>query len=98
MKHIPSTASNEERRNRGGIALALAAAAGGLLGVALIAVSAPAAPPAAAEDVRLDSAPTDASHPMARASHSAPLDEGVNWAAVQPSVEVGPMAVAAYER
>lgn len=94
----PNLPSNEERHGRGRVALALAAAAGALLGVALIAVSAPPAPPATADDVRLDSAPIGESHPMARARRDAPLDEGVNWAAVDPSVDAAPLAVAAYER
>lgn len=93
-----SPTSGRQGRARGRLVTALAVAAGALLGMAFIALSTASVPPPAADDVQLDTAPRMQRDPVTRAAPGARLDEGVNWTAVEPSVDVGPMAVAAYER
>lgn len=90
--------SDGKHRGNGRIVAALAVAAGALLGVAFVALSTSSGPSATADDVHLDTAPGFEPSPVARTARGASLDDGVNWAAVEPSADVGPMAVAAYER
>ena len=97
MNRYVSPTSGREGHSRGRLVAALSVAAGALIGVAFIALSAASAAPPAADGVHVDTAPGVQPGPVARAAPAAVLDEGVNWAAVDPSVDFGPMAVAAYE-
>lgn len=85
-------------RARGRLVAALAVAAGVLMGAAFVALSASSAPSPGADDVHLDTAPGFEPSPVARGAQRSSLDDGVNWAAVEPSIDAGAMAVAAYER
>lgn len=99
MQHQSLPPNTGDRRTRARLAVGLAVAAGATLGMAVVALSASAPPAPAAGDLYLDTAPVHEGTTSSRlAQASGRLDAGVNWAAVEPSLDPAPLAVAAYER
>ena len=99
MEHHSLLPNTNDRPARGRIAMRLAVAAGAALGAAVVALSAstPSAPNAG--DVYLDTAPVHERTTSPRAAQAdGRLDAGVNWAAIEPSLDPAPLAVASYER
>lgn len=98
MKHQSPPPDTGERRMRARMAMGLAVAAGATLGMAVVALSA-SRPAPGAGDVYLDTAPVHEGSTSSRlAQASSRLDAGVNWAAVESSLDPAPLAVASYER
>lgn len=99
MQHQSPPPNLGERRTRARMAMGLAVAAGAALGMAVVALSASAPPAPGAGDVYLDTAPVHEGTTSSRqAQASGRLDAGVNWAAVESSLDPAPLAVASYER
>lgn len=99
MQHQPPAPNTGERRTRARMAMGLAVAAGAALGMAVVVLSASAPPAPGAGDVYLDTAPVHEGTTSSRLTQAnGRLDGGVNWAAVESSLDPAPLAVAAYER
>ena len=99
MTHPSLPSHADDRRAHGRIATGLAVTVGAAVGVALVALSASAPPAPRAGDVHLDTAPVQEGTTAPRAARGgARLDAGVNWAAVESSLDPAPLAVASYER